>query len=213
MLPEPVARLLRADTPDAEADAWAGFLAEYSRLILSAARSAARDADDVMDNYTYVLDRLRADRSARLRFYVGDGRARFTTWLVVVARRLAVDRYRARYGRSDGDRSTATRETRRQLNDLLGDAIDIDALPARTSAPDVAIRRQELRQALDDALARLDGRDRLLLALRFEEDLPASRIARTMAFPTQFHVYRRLNHVLAELRGSLVARGFGDSAP
>lgn len=213
MLPEPVARLLRANTPDEEADAWAGFLGEYSRLILSAARNGARDADDAMDSYAFVLERLRADRCARLRHYAGDGRARFTTWLVVVARRLSVDHHRARYGRSDGDRSQASRDTRRHLNDLLGEAIDIDALPARTSAPDVAIRRAELRQALDDALARLDNRDRLLLALRFEEDLPASRIARAMSFPTQFHVYRRLNHVLAELRGAMVARGFQESTP
>jgi RNA polymerase sigma factor (sigma-70 family) len=213
MLPEPVAQLLRADTPDDEAEAWARFLVEYSRLILSTARGAARDADDAMDSYAYVLERLRADRSARLRNFASDGRARFTTWLVVVARRLCVDHHRSRYGRLDTDRSQETRVARRQVNDLLGAAIDLDALPARSSAPDLDIRRLELREALDAALARLDGRDRLLLSLRFEEEMSASGIARAMSFPTQFHVYRRLNHVLGLLREELLARGFRESTP
>jgi RNA polymerase sigma factor (sigma-70 family) len=194
MLPEPVALLLRADTPDEEADAWAHFLAEYSRLILSTARGAARDADDAMDSYAYVLERLRADRAARLRNYASDGRARFTTWLVVVARRLCVDHHRSRYGRLDTDRSQETRVAGRQVNDRLGAAMGLDALPARSPTPDVAIRRQELREALDAALARLDGRDRLLLSLRFEEEMSASGIARFICRPDHMHIHALQHH-------------------
>jgi len=44
--------------------------------------------DGAMDAYAYVLERLRERDCARLRTYADGGPARFTTWLVVVARRL-----------------------------------------------------------------------------------------------------------------------------
>lgn len=213
MLPAPVVRLLHADSPDAEAIAWEGFVAEYSRLILAAVRTTARDPDDAMDSYAWVLERIRMDGAARLRHYAGDGRARFTTWLVVVARRLAVDRHRARYGRADGNTRQDARTTRRNLNDLLGDAIELEAIPSAHASADLDLRRSELQAALARALDGLDARDRLMLTLRFEEDMPASRIAKSMSFPTQFHVYRRLNHVLGSLREALRTRGFQESTP
>jgi hypothetical protein len=50
----------------------------------------------------------------------------------------------------------------------------------------------------------------LLLKYRFEDALPASRIARLMSFPTPFHVYRRLNTILVSLRRTLQAAGIED---
>ena len=53
----------------------------------------------------------------------------------------------------------------------------------------------------------LTPRERLLLALRFEDELSASRIASVLELPTPFHVYRYLNAVLSRLRAALVQRG------
>jgi DNA-directed RNA polymerase specialized sigma24 family protein len=44
-----------------------------------------------MDGYAYVLEALRSDDYRRLRAYAADGRSKFSTWLVVVARRLCLD--------------------------------------------------------------------------------------------------------------------------
>ena len=44
-----------------------------------------------MDHYAFMLDRLQEDGFHRLRAFAGDGRGQFTTWLVVVARRLCVE--------------------------------------------------------------------------------------------------------------------------
>ena len=89
------------------------------------------------DGYAYLLDRLQADDFARLRAYAADGRARFSTWLVVVAQRLCIDFHRSRYGRIREAQDPGERAARRQLHDLVGDVIDIEALPGRTSSPDL----------------------------------------------------------------------------
>jgi hypothetical protein len=49
--------------------------------------------------------------------------------------------------------------------------------------------------------------------MRFEDQRSAAEIARAMGFPTPFHVYRRLNKLLGELRATLEARGIDGPAP
>ena len=48
-------------------------------------------------------------------------------------------------------------------------------------------------------------RDRLLLALRYDDDRGAREIANLLRLPTAFHVYRRLNHLHDVLRRTLLA--------
>lgn len=77
----------------------------------------------------------------------------------------------------------------------------------------MAIREAELRAGLEDALSALSARDRLLLRLRFEDDMTAQEIARLLQLPSPFHVYRRLNVVLASLRVALQRRGIESAIP
>jgi hypothetical protein len=49
--------------------------------------------------YAYILEKLQDEDFRRLRGYVADGRAEFSTWLAVVTRRLCEDFRRQRYGR------------------------------------------------------------------------------------------------------------------
>lgn len=197
---------LQDTTPDAE-DAWQAFLAQHSRLILSVARKTSSNQDEAMDAYAHVLDALRANGWARLRSFTDDGRARFTTWLVVVARRLCIDHHRAREGRARPDGRTATVEARRSLRRYAGAVgIDPDTLAAPASTGD-ALEQRELTGALATAMSGLEPRDRMLLALRFEDELSAVRIAAVMRYPTPFHVYRHLNRILAVLRRELGRAG------
>lgn len=199
-------QLLRATTDEQRDAAWTAFVAEFSRLILHAARQASQGADGAMDAYAHALERLRADDLGRLRAYRDDGRTRFTTWLVVVVRRLALDHRRVRYGRG-GD--APERQARRRLEDLVGAALDIHQLTGTSESAEHRLEREEVGAALSAALGGLEPADRLLLALRFEEDLAASRIAQVMGFPSQFHVYRRLQALLRGLRDELRRRGVG----
>lgn len=162
-----------------------------------------------MDAYAFVLEALREDDCRRLRAYAPDGRTKFTTWLVVVTRRLALDHVRQRYGRSrsDDDAQLAEQATRRRLEDLVAEEIDPDQIAGASESPDASVRRSELRSALRAALEALAPADRLLLALRFEDERPVKDIARTLGFPSVFRVYRRLGVVLDLMRRTLARRG------
>jgi RNA polymerase sigma factor (sigma-70 family) len=208
--------LLESPGRDEHDRAWSDFLDTYSRLLLQVARTVARDHDDAMDGYAHVLEQLRADQFARLRTFAADGRAKFSTWLVVVARRLCLDRQRQRYGRTCETASdVAEREQvfRRRLQQLAGE--DVEWSDIAEDAPDAheVACAAEVRDALDAALATLDPGDRVLLKRRFEDDLSAAEIARVLHFRSPFHVYRRLDTIIATLRRLLTDRGVESSIP
>jgi RNA polymerase sigma factor (sigma-70 family) len=166
-----------------------------------------------MDGYAYVLEALRADDYRRLRAYTADGRGKFSTWLVVVARRLCLDFHRKRYGRERdvGSDSRELRAARKRLVDLVGDEIDPANLSPSGTDPAIELQARDRASAIETTLGALSARDRLLLTLRFEDDLSAREIAQVMGFATPFHVYRRLNALLAELRLALRRRGVDEA--
>ena len=209
-IPMTLERLLSASSDVRRADAWAAFVREFSRVIHLAARKGARGYDDTMDRYTFILDRLRADDFARLRKFEGDGRSRFTTWLVVVASRLGVDFHRSRYGRFTNPDDHALRDTRRRLVDLVGEAIDMsEVLDSGRPGPARDAELAERTQILSAAIDELPETDGLLLRLRFQEELSMAEAARLSGLSSQFGGYRRIKVILARLRSDLEARGLG----
>jgi len=216
-LPRSLSRLLSAHVEDGSDDvdaAWRAFVAEHTRLLLHVARSVSASHDDAMDAYTHVLEHLREKNCSRLREFALDPRCKLTTWLVVVARRLCLDLYRRRYGRRRDGEDDEQRATRRRLQDLVAEEIDWhDLVAASGEGAELAIRQTELSDALQQELSRLAPRDQLLLQLRFTDDLTAQEIAKLLDFASPFHVYRRVNFVLGELRRMLTDRGVESSIP
>ena len=214
--PIELSALLNARDGPAREAAWQVFVAAYSPLLLRTARTLDRDHDAAMDAYTYLLEKRREDEFRRLRAYSPTDRSKFTTWLVVVARRLCLDHLRHRYGRSQTaePESVEARAVRRRLVDHLAAEIDSADLPDGANAdPHAQLRAAELSRNLADVLRGLDPRDQLLLTLRFADELAAREIALMMKFPTPYHVYRRLAAVLEQLRAALVRRGIEESEP
>jgi RNA polymerase sigma factor (sigma-70 family) len=203
--PSELSSLLGATDAAARESAWPAFLNSYSRLLLHVARQVGHDYDAAMDAYTYIVEQLCAGDYHRLRGYAGDGRSKFTTWLVVVARRLCLDHLRHRYGRvrENGDAQDPTHAGRRRLEDLLAEQVDVTDLPDAAAGPDAELIASEQSRRLAARLSELEPRDRLLLKLRFEDDLSAREIASLLHYPTPFHVYRRINALLAALRRRL----------
>jgi RNA polymerase sigma factor (sigma-70 family) len=216
-LPRSLSRLLSARADDGSDDvdaAWRAFVAEHTRLLLHVARSVSATHDDAMDAYTHVLEQLRENDCRRLREFASDPRCKLTTWLVVVARRLCLDTYRQRYGRRREAENGDQRAMRRRLQDLVAEEIDWHELIAVSGeGAELAVRQTELSEALKQELTRLAPRDQLLLQLRFTDDLTAQEIARLLDFASPFHVYRRVNALLAELRRMLTQRGVESSVP
>jgi len=209
-------RLLRApDAVDREA-AWDELIGRHTRLLMAVARSFGGDRDASMDRYAYVLGKLREYDFRRLRTFDPNAGATFSTWLTVTARHLCLDHHRSLFGRARAeqasDQSNALRAARRALSDLTEGDTPSDAIPDSSSAsPDHSAIRGELEQCLQHALSDLTPRERLLLSLRFEDDLPASRIAAIVGMPSPFHVYRCLNSILRGLRHALESRGIEGS--
>jgi len=215
-LPFPLLRLQDAADSNECDDAWSEFVAAYSDTLLHTCRAVARDGDAAMDAYAYALEALREDGCRRLRAYLPEPGIKFSSWLVVVTRRLAHDYFRQRYGRSrseDADRQQEQR-VRKRLEDLVADEIEPDRLTGEPyEEADAGIRRQQLQLALARALEGLNSADHLLLTLRFEDERPVREIARTLGLPSVFHVYRRLGGVLSKLRRALESHGVDTAEP
>jgi RNA polymerase sigma factor (sigma-70 family) len=189
----------------------------YTPLLLHTAYRFGHTYDEAMDRYTYFLEQLYRNDFQRLRAFAAVGPGRFTTWLVVVARRLCLDYHRHRYGRArapngeDRKESAASSAIRRHLAEMMGEEVPLSAIEDSSKpGPEDTACTAEWREALLAAVESLEPRDRLLLTLRFDKELPAHEIAEVMGFPTQFHVYRRLRVVLAAL-GQLVPREYAEA--
>jgi RNA polymerase sigma factor (sigma-70 family) len=213
--PPPLEKLLSAVGRTGD-ESWAEFAREYSTLLLHVARSSSSSRDDAMDAYAYLLERLSENDYRRLRAYTANPNTKFTTWLVIVARRICIDHNRLKYGRLREVESVRERErlvSRRRLEDLAdrweggGDVAD-----ENTIQPDRAVEAAELSAQLASAVSALASGDQLLIRLRFEDGLSAAEIADLLRFPSQFHVYRRINALLDTLRASLRARGIESAA-
>ena len=152
---------------DGDPATWATFVeahaamlhAAVARVVRSSADGDAFDADDVLQT---VFSKLWEDGRRRLRSF--GGRSRLSTWLVAVAQREALERLRARRTVSVGRRSLCA----------------FDA--ASPDATDAVIAREE-GLALDEALARLPARDRLLVRLVHADGRSYADVARLLDVP------------------------------
>jgi RNA polymerase sigma factor (sigma-70 family) len=214
-LPPELSELLDAPDVRARNAAWHDFTQTYSKLLLHTAHSLGGGYDAAMDRYSYVLEQLQRDDFRRLRGYAADGRSKFSTWLVVVARRLCLDYTRQRYGRvRGGTAADDLHERRRRLANLVGEQIDLTRLQdAAAPDPERVLSAREIHDVLASALERLEPRDRLLIRLRFEDELSAQEIASMLKLPSPFHVYRRLSHLFSVLRRTLLREGVQDPVP
>ena len=137
-VPPAVASLLATNTTDAKDRAWSEFLDQYSRLLLSASRRVGATHDETMDHYAFVLDRLREDDFRRLRVFTANGAGKFTTWLVVVAKRLSIDQHRQTHGRADTSEDDVELIARRNLADHVVQELDWDQVAHTGPNPDQA---------------------------------------------------------------------------
>jgi RNA polymerase sigma factor (sigma-70 family) len=176
-----VARLVEGDPP-----AWERFEREHAPGALAAIRAAAGPGDSglVDDAFAELLKDLVAAGCRALRGFRGE--ASLGTWLAVLGRRV-LGRLRSERAREQSSRRLAAAESARA-----------HASPSAASAAspaDAAVRREEAA-ALELALASLAPRDRLVLALFYEQGLGHREIARLTGIGET-----SVSQVLARARG------------
>jgi DNA-directed RNA polymerase specialized sigma subunit len=89
---------------------------------------------------------------------------------------------------------------------------DVTLLVDESPSAEQHVCEQEVSSSLQSAIEGLAPADRLLLTLRFDDGLSASEIALVLHFQSQFHVYRRIDHLLSMLRAELRSRGIESAA-
>ena len=160
--------LLRQLSSGDPGEAWTGFLERYSSLLISVIRKFERAEDAIQDCYLFVCEQLSRDGFHRLLRYRADGRARFSTWLCVVARNLCLDWHRHEFGRQRVFESVAGLPL---LEQEVFHALFVDLLPADEAflklaprLPGLTIGR--LHEAAQRVVQALNPRQRWLLNAR-----------------------------------------------
>lgn len=180
-------------------DAWRQFILIHSNFIYRAIVRFTDDYDEKMSVYLHVLEKLREDGFARLRRFAFQ--SKLSTWLTVVARRLALDFLRSRYGRDfalkkvrvvpiDGEPDYT-----RILADMRTPEAELDGEERR------ALRRR-LEAGLGEAMARLEEREQLAVQLVYFQGMRINEAARLLRLPSG---YKFLARVLRKLRADLEA--------
>jgi len=147
---------------------WQKFVLKYANFIYRASGKYCDDYDEKMAVFLHVLEKLREDRFARLSRFAG--KAKLSTWLTVVARRLALDFLRAKYGRDFGLKKIRV--------------VSYDAVPAflkhladpitperEMAGAEQRQAREKVEQALQQALHNLSVQERLAVQLVYFKGL------------------------------------------
>ncbi len=188
-----IAEILQGLGSSDSQDAWREFLEGYAPLLLQVARYSEPDPDSASDCFLFLCEHLSREGFRRLRRFRVGGAASFSTWLRAVSRNLCLDWRRHRHGRPRREGAVPTRPIEVPLEEVR------DPAPG----PEMVAACNERQAALASAVGRLPAEDRLLLRMRFEQELTLEQIARTTGLKDAQSVDRRIRGILAALRKDL----------
>jgi RNA polymerase sigma-70 factor (ECF subfamily) len=157
--------------------AFEALVRRYQRPVLGIARRFARDEDDSED----LAQRAFINAAARAGGWRGGS---FKSWLFRIVVNLAKNHVRdiARFDRSE-------------------EAQEHEAESVQPSAEE-RLHAQQQQQALREAVARLPKRQREVLLLRIDGDLPFAEIAQTLGI-TEVNAKVNFHHAVQRLKGWL----------
>jgi RNA polymerase sigma-70 factor (ECF subfamily) len=151
-----------------------------------------------------VLQESLAEAAAKLDEFVHRRPLPFYPWLRRIAWEKLVQLHR--WHLRTGKRSVSREEAGLPLPDESAAQL-ADRLASQSSSPSARLRRAELRQRVQSALARLGSRDREVLVLRYLEHLSTREIAAVLGLAEsgvktrQLRALQRLRDLLGYLEG------------
>jgi RNA polymerase sigma-70 factor (ECF subfamily) len=157
-----------------EVKAFEELVRRYQRPVLAIARRFARDADDAED----LAQRAFINASQRAAGWRGGS---FKSWLFRIVVNLAKNHLRdtARFDRGE-------------------EAQEREAAPVESTA-EARIESAQQQRALREAVARLPRRQREVLLLRIDGDLPFAEIAQTLGI-TEVNAKVNFHHAVQKLK-------------
>ena len=172
--------------------AWSRFMRLYLKFLNDRALSVSPSSDAAQELAGSVLaDMYLPDRSGRSRIASYHGRSSLATWLRVIVCNRAINQRESKYNTLERIES-------------------IPELAATSGVHNVeavlrASRYEEMiRESLRSGCERLTDRERLLLLLRYDEELQVTQIARLLGVNPST-VTRQLERVQGKLRESVVS--------
>jgi RNA polymerase sigma factor (sigma-70 family) len=193
-----ISRLLGELASASPTEAWSEFLEDYAPVLQQVVHLFETETDAAADCFLFICEHLASDQFRRLRKFRPGGPASFPTWLRAVARNLCVDWHRKTRGRlRDGTYPD------RPVSEPLEDHWFTDPHPD----PEMRAASQQRESSLRRMVAGLPDPERLLIRLRFEQDLTLDQIAKLTGLKDAQTVDRRVRQILDSMRESLRERG------
>ncbi len=181
--------------------AWEDLVANFDSTVKSAARKISsnnEDAEDLSSSIWAELYGLRTDadgnKKSKLAYY--SGRGSLAGWLRAVVSQLAVDQFRktSKFVQIEEDR---------EFENLANEAGDNHHFVAHSDTPEELLTEKQteddVAEALQTAVARLEAEDRLILKLYYFDDLKLKDIAATFGYH-EATASRKLTRVQADIR-------------
>jgi RNA polymerase sigma-70 factor (ECF subfamily) len=169
--------------------AWKAFDARYRRFLIDLARLFYRrgsDSEEIADSILVSL--CFPDRTGQQRIASYHGRSSLATWLRVIV-----------INRSINDRTDQTMPA----NDNVANVPDCRALANLDSALRAERYGKIVSQSLANALRQTTPKERLMLRLRYDQNLQLGEIGRRMGIH-QSNVTRQLIHLHGRLRDAVI---------
>ena len=187
------------DAKAGDLDAFEALTSRYEQRVFGLARRMLRqeqDAEDVtQQTFLSVLENLEGFR----------GEASFSTWVLRIASHAALKIIRKRKGLN-----TVSLEEATEPADDFNSIPHPEFIADWRQSPEHLVERNEVRRLLDDALARLDEKHRLVFLLRDVEGLSVKETADALEL-SEANVKVRLLRARLQLREELT-RVLGDPA-
>ncbi|MGI8467631.1 MAG: sigma-70 family RNA polymerase sigma factor [Pyrinomonadaceae bacterium] len=188
----------------ADETAWSDLVKNFDATVKSAARKIAannEDAEDLASSIWAELYGLKHDKDGKLKTKLSyySGRGSLAGWLRAVVAQLAVDQFRKE---SKFVQIEETREFENLANDAAEKA-DGAKLISQSDNPEENFSAKQARQnvadALSQAIAELEAEDKLILKLYYFDNLKLKAIGQTLGFH-EATASRRLDRVQKEIR-------------
>jgi RNA polymerase sigma-70 factor (ECF subfamily) len=196
-VPEPTDTELVRRARAGELDAFEALTNRHVQRVYSLALRMLRheqDAEDVtQQTFLSAMENLNAFR----------GDATFATWLLRIATHAALKVIRKRKGLDTVSLEAATEEA-----DRYGAIPHPEYIADWRQSPEQLVRKNEIRQLLDDALAKLDEKHRLVFLLRDVEGLSVKETAEALGL-SEANIKVRLLRARLQLREELT-QSLGD---